>query len=276
MNYRLVNDSLLIAVASLKDETVATFLKRLFGRSKKTRYEIISRKLLKLDAKEVTLNTKLKGHYLTLKIYDKSPPEKSTDLKIVYEDELFLIIDKPKGIIIHSKDEPCLNDQIDAYFKGALPLHRLDKNTDGLIMYVKSPLFLGELSKMLEEKKIRRSYLAFVKGRVEGEFVIDKAIAKDRHDAKKRRVAKNGQRALTFVKALESHDDHSLLRCELRTGRTHQIRVHLASIGHPILNDDLYGRPSKLIKGMGLSAYELIFYHPLKERELLVSKEVSF
>ncbi len=276
MNYRLADDTLLIAVSSLRDATVADFLNRLFAHSKKTRYKIIHEHLIKLDGHDVSLNTKLIGHQLALKIYETREETSSCDLKIVYEDELFLIVDKPKGIIVHSDHERCLNDLVKAYFKEALPVHRLDKETDGLIMYVKSPLFLGECSKMIEDKKIKRAYIAIVKGRVEGAFWIDKAIGKDRHDARKRRIYPKGQKAQTFVKAIQSYADHSVLRCELKTGRTHQIRVHLESIHHPILNDELYGASSTLIEGMGLSAYELVFYHPLKEEEIKVAKAVSF
>lgn len=275
MNYKLVNDTLLIDIRSIKDETVGDLLGRLFKHSRKTRYKILNEKLLKIDGQDVLKHTKIKGHTLSLKIYFKNHEKKDTDLRIIYEDELFLIIDKPKGMIVHGESD-CLNSLVQDYFCEAFPVSRLDKETDGLIMYVKSPLFLGECSKMVEEKAIQRIYLAMVKGEVKGSFVIDKPIGKDRHDAKKRRIAKNGLRAVTRVEVLESHKDHSLLKCELETGRTHQIRVHLQSIGHAILNDELYGEPSKLIEGMGLRAYGLIFYHPLKEEVLKVFKEASF
>ena len=83
-------------------------------------------------------------------------------------------------------------------------------------------------------------------------------------------IAKRVKEAKTLVKTLYSDDEYSVFKCELRTGRTHQIRVHLASIGYPIINDELYGRPSKLLKRMGLCAYETEFYHPLKEEMVKV------
>ena len=119
---------------------------------------------------------------------------------------------------------------------------------------------------------------AFVEGRMEPGTIlsIDKPIGKDRHDPNKRIIHKNGQSALTKVRCVGCNrsKNYSVLLCTLETGRTHQIRVHLSSIGHPILNDDLYGKQSDLCVRMGLFAESIELYHPLKEENMEIECEL--
>ena len=105
--------------------------------------------------------------------------------------------------------------------------------------------------------------------------ILDPLSTRPWTNAKKRVVAKNGQQAKTIVESIYTNNEYSVLKCDLKTGRTHQIRVHLAYIGHPILNDELYGNPSKLTEHMGLAANELTFYHPLKEEMITVKGDIT-
>ncbi|MGN1054392.1 MAG: RluA family pseudouridine synthase, partial [Erysipelotrichaceae bacterium] len=157
------------------------------------------------------------------------------------------------------------------------PIHRLDKETQCVVLFSKSVIFQALLDQLLTYKHIRRTYLAFVDGYIrKGErIVIDAPIGKDRHSKSKQRVAQNGKEAKTIVTGVDTNGNYSIVECELKTGRTHQIRVHMAHIGHPILNDDLYGKPSKLCKDMGLVAVMIDFYHPLKEDMMEVEGYIS-
>ena len=280
MKYVLDERLLKIEINSLFNSTVQDFLDAYIP-SKKYQHLLIQNKWLLIDDKPVKREDPLKGEILSINIYpnDNEYKEVKNKLDVVYEDELCLIVNKPKGVLVHSdgNDEITLTDYVMSYYKDqsyvdVQPIHRLDKETTGLVMFSKSVIFQPLFDKLLSEKTIRRYYLAFVKGKmkVDDTLTINKPIGKDRHNANKRVIAKNGQSALTKVKCLGSKMGISVLRCYLDTGRTHQIRVHLASMGLPIINDDLYGIRDKNLVRMGLIANELEFFHPLKEETIKV------
>ena len=283
MEYSREGRFLNIKVDSLYYETIQDFFDALIP-SKKVQHLLIQNKDILLDGNPVKRESDIAGLTLSVNLYpeDHETPER-TDLQIdiVYEDEILLVVNKPKELLVHSdgNEEMTLTKMVWSHYADTpyirpLPIHRLDRNTSGLVVYSKSPVFQPILDKMLNEKQIRRYYLAFTEGIMEeGKSVtIDKPIGKDRHNSGRYVVAKNGQKALTKVRSLgcNKKNNYSVLRCALDTGRTHQIRVHLSSIGYPILNDDLYGRPSKLCIRMGLLADYLEFFHPLKEESLSV------
>ena len=284
MKYSLNGRLLEINIDSLFNETIQDFFD-VFIPSKKYQHLLIQNKWILIDNIPAKRESEIKGDILSINIYpeDNIYKEENNPINIAYEDELCLVVFKPKGVLVHSdgNSEVTLTDYVKSYYKDkpyidVQPIHRLDKETSGLVMFSKSLIFQPLLDNLLSKKSIRRYYLAFVKGKmkVNDSLVIDKPIGKDRHNANKQVIAKNGQNAVTKIKCIGTKDGISVIRCYLDTGRTHQIRVHLASIGLPIINDDLYGiRDNRLVR-MGLVADELEFYHPLKQEMIKVECEL--
>ena len=276
MNYFLDKNILKIKIDSLFVNTIQDFFDEYIP-SKKIQHLLIQNKWITLDGNPVKRESDIVGINLEINIYPEQYSYKELNknlLDVVYEDELLLVVNKPKGILVHSdgNQEITLTNMVESYLVNqnnisAYPLHRLDKETCGLVVFSKSIIFQPLFDKYLAEKKIRRNYLAFTKGNSELDktIIIDKPIGKDRHDSNKRVVYKDGQPALTKVKCIAKGKGISLMKCSLDTGRTHQIRVHLASVGLGIINDELYGESSSLLNRMGLIANELDLYHPLKE-----------
>ena len=286
MRYTMKDDrTLAIAIDSIFYTTIQEFLDD-FIPSRKIQHLLIQNKWLRMDGNPVKREDDIMGLNLEINLYPETYAYQPADMKpdVVYEDELLLVVNKPKEVLVHDdgNDIDCLSRWVEGYYVdrpyiAAQPLHRLDKETTGLVAYSKSIIFQPLLDKYLSEKQLRRYYLAFVKGRLDPgtSLTIDKPIGRDRHDAAKRIVNKNGQRALTKARSLGySKKGYTIMRCVLYTGRTHQIRVHLANEQLPILNDSLYGVRSDLCIRMGLMADELEFYHPLKEENVLIEADL--
>lgn len=215
------------------------------------------------------------AHEIILKI-----PPWQQDLPIVYEDALCLIVNKASGILVHSdgvNQSHTLHNIVQAYYdrkqinSSVRAVHRLDKDTSGLLFYCKMPFFQAYFDSLLQTKQISRSYLAWVEGIVKQPLRIDQKIGRDRHNAKKMRVSSSGQSAVTHVIPLCCHRNCTLVECRLESGRTHQIRVHLAYMQHPLLNDPLYAFKQANTGRLALHAWKLRFYHPLETKTLTVS-----
>ena len=200
----------------------------------------------------------------------------------LYEDEHLLIVNKPAGIKTHPNqpdESDTLLNHLAAYLapKNELPfvVHRLDKETSGVILFAKNPVVLPVLGRMLEKKEIHRLYEAQIEGSLpKKQLTISKKISRDRHDRRKRIIdERRGQVAVTHVKEFKVDNQTTWVECKLDTGRTHQIRVHLASIGKPIIGDPLYHPKGNQSKRLQLHAKELTLIHPFTKEEVVAKGE---
>lgn len=212
-------------------------------------------------------------------------PEKM-DLNIVYEDEDILVLNKEPFMVVHptkSHQSGTLANGILYYFKESAQncivrlVSRLDMNTSGLIIIGKNQFAHMALSTEMKTENFQKRYLALVHGNLkEKEGTIDGAIYRPALDSIKRVVDERGQRSITHYKVVESYKNADLVECLLETGRTHQIRVHLSHLGHPIFGDTLYGEEddSEVISRQALHAYGLDFYSPRTKTPLSLRAEL--
>ena len=218
-------------------------------------------------------------------------------IDIAYEDKDIIVVNKQRGVLVVAdkklssgggkRGEETLADKVRGYllrkFKGAKgafvqPLHRLDRETTGLVIFAKSKNGLG-LSKDIKEHNIKRVYLAIVEGAVDKEDgVISLPLEKgDFGHGKKVAVAREGEgkRAVTTFRVIERYADSTLLKITLKTGFTHQIRVHLAAIGHPLVGDKIYNARSKIkFPRQALHSAELVFKHPVSQKKIEVESKI--
>lgn len=194
------------------------------------------------------------------------------ELEVLYEDDFCLVVHKPAGMTVHPdgrKGEVTLDHIVAAHYEGkgeevaVRHIHRLDQDTSGPVLYAKNEWAQLKLDEDMRSKQIERKYIAFVEGHVSPDIsVIDLPIGKDRHHAQRRRVSPTGQLAITRLQMKEYYQNASLVHLELDTGRTHQIRVHLSHLGHPLLGDSLYGGNSSVMNRQALHGEKLCFAHP--------------
>lgn len=197
-------------------------------------------------------------------------------LPIVHEDEALLVINKPAGLVVHPAagnwSGTLMNGLLAHHARAAqLPragiVHRLDKDTSGLMVVGKTPDACQQLIAQLAERSVKREYLAICQGRWRESQAIDAPIGRDPRQRTRMAVvseAKGGKPARTDIELLATGDRHSLLLCRLHTGRTHQIRVHCAQAGHPLLADALYGgKPAAGMSRQALHATRLSLRHPV-------------
>lgn len=202
------------------------------------------------------------------------------NLKILYEDDFVLIVDKPIHMIVHDDGNHtlCLDQGVQFYYQKTnqhhpvRPIHRLDRDTSGCIFYCKQPYIQPYFDEQLKNKKIERTYLALVEGIIDKEMTIHSPIAKDRHISNKYRVSPNGKAAVTHLRPIQKTKNMTLIECTLQSGRTHQIRVHLASIHHPLIGDSLYGHAQKM--RCALHSHSLSFIHPITHEKITVISEL--
>lgn len=200
---------------------------------------------------------------------------KKMDLDIIYEDSDILVVNKKKDTIVH----PASNEQDDTLVNGLIYkypelksldkvrpgiVHRLDKDTSGALVVAKNKEAYDNLVNQFTKRQVIRKYYAIVHGRIENEIEINKKIGRNEKDRVKMAVnEKNGKEAISLVRPIKGFGFYSLVEVELKTGRTHQIRVHMASINHPVVGDLIYGRDNKYgIKTQLLHAYYLELVHP--------------
>ena len=213
------------------------------------------------------------------------PEAKDVELKaqdipvpVVYEDNDIIVVNKPKGMVVHPANgnpDGTLVNAILAMCKDSLSgiggeirpgiVHRLDKDTSGLLIVAKNDEAHMNMSKQIQERKVTKKYVALVRGVVaEDEATIDLPIARSTKDRKKMAVVFGGREAVTHFNVLERFGQYTLVECILETGRTHQIRVHMAYIGHPVSGDKVYGVKNEKVdfEGQCLHARKIGFIHP--------------
>lgn len=201
-------------------------------------------------------------------------------LDIIYEDEYFMIINKKSGMVVHPAPGNYSHTLVNAllyYFniektKEIRPgiVHRLDKDTSGLMMVAKTEEMVDTLSKMIQEKKVKRKYLAITEGVIiPDSATIDAPIGRDQKNREKMCVTEiNSKEATTHIKVLKRYPKNTFIECTLETGRTHQIRVHLAYIKHPIVNDPIYNKKKATSFGQMLHSKSIDFIHPITKEHL--------
>ena len=263
----------------------------------------ISRMMIQklIEDDKVLVNGKKEKPSYKVKINDKikielDPPKETTlkaediPLNIIYEDSDIIIVNKEKGMVVHpgnGNPDGTLANAIMAKCKDSLSgiggeirpgiVHRIDKDTSGIIIIAKNDKAHINISEQIKEHKTKKTYLALVRGTVkENEATIDMPIARSKKDRKKMAVDKDGKKAVTHFKVLKRYNDCTLLEVIIETGRTHQIRVHLAEIGYPIIGDYTYsnGKNKFNIEGQMLHAYKIKFKHPTTNKEVEYTAEL--
>ena len=217
--------------------------------------------------------------FITAEYLEQTPTDikpKDIALDIVYEDEDLIVINKPKGLVVHpaagNYDNTLVNallyhckelSDINGYYRPGI-VHRIDKDTSGLLVCAKNNVAHAALSAQLQDKICFRKYYAIVNGIIDNnEGIINAPIGRSSKDRQKMEVTdKNSKEAITEFKVLQRLSSTCLVECELKTGRTHQIRVHMAFIKHPVLNDPKYSKKTIDETGQYLHAYYLSFIHP--------------
>lgn len=225
------------------------------------------------------------------------PEAKELDIKaedipvdVVYEDKDIIVVNKPKGLVVHPANgnwDGTLVNAIMAICKDSLSgiggeirpgiVHRLDKDTSGLLIIAKNDEAHLNMSNQIKDRQVKKIYYALVRGVVpENEATINMPIGRSTKDRKKMAVTKSGKEAITHFKVLERFNKYTLLEVKIDTGRTHQIRVHLSEIGHPVVGDEVYsnGKNEFGVKGQLLHAKSLDFKHPITGKEMHLETEL--
>lgn len=287
MKYQIKGDYLIIEI---NDDFAGMSVEQFFNYfhlSRKTIHLLKQNKQYALNNNFVTSNTLLKqGDSLKVLAFDQGIDYQfqSYPLTVVYEDDFILIVNKPINTAIYPEDKNGLNtlcNYVANYYLETnqyIPvrhIHRLDKDTTGLVMFCKCAFLQPKLDIMMANKEIKRTYLAIVDGIVKKDLIINKPISRDCHQ-NRMRTSNNGKKAVTKVHVLKTdfQNNYTVVKCDLQTGRKHQIRVHLSSINHPLLSDPLYGTNSKLINRVALHGYKLEFNHPFFNQKITVFADI--
>ena len=249
-----------------------------------------------IDEGKITINGKVEKPSFKVKENDEISIEEIVDVKsdikeedipldVVYEDDDILIINKPQGMVVHPANGHYSGTLVNAlmFMEDSLSsingvirpgiVHRIDKDTSGLLCVAKNDNAHHFLAEQLKDHTMAREYVALVRGIIkENSGTIEMPIGRDKKDRQKMAVVKEGKPAVTHFQVLERFKDHTLVKCQLVSGRTHQIRVHMSAIGHPVEGDPLYAGKNydKIYKnGQLLVAFKLKLIHPTTKKEMV-------
>ena len=211
-------------------------------------------------------------------------------LNVIYEDKDIIVINKEKGMVVHpgnGRTEDTLVNALMGRCKNSLSgiggkirpgiVHRLDKDTSGIIIVAKNDKAHINLSEQIKNRKVNKYYIALVRGNVlENNATINMPIARSTKDRKKMAVSEKGKEAITHFKVLKRYNGYTLLELKIDTGRTHQIRVHLSEIGYPVVGDEVYsnGKNKFGVKGQCLHAKRIEFIHPTTNKKMILEAEL--
>ncbi len=274
-------------------------LDALIAKEKEELSRTMIQKLIEDGSIQVNGQTKKASYKVQLgdKITIKIPEIKEIDLKpqeipieIVYEDNDIIVVNKPKGLVVHPANgnpDGTLVNAIMAICKDSLSgiggelrpgiVHRLDKDTSGLLIVAKNDKAHIKMSEAIKNREVKKIYIALVRGVVkEEEATINMPIGRSTKDRKKMAVTKKGKEAVTHFKVLKRYPKYTLLEVKIDTGRTHQIRVHMAEIGHPVVGDMVYsnGKNEFGVEGQMLHAKVLEFVHPITGEKMHLEAEL--
>lgn len=265
------------------NKTINKILEERFDLSNRLFSKLIKNKRITLN--NVNIDTRQKAKIkdviridLNYKEENSNIVSKKMDLDIVFEDDGILVLNKPAGIAVHPSIlhyEDSLANGVKHYFeilgiqKKIRPVNRLDFNTSGLIIFAKNEYIQESLIRQMKNNIFTKEYIAIVNGIMDNKKgIIEAPISRKENSIIERCVCEKGQRAITEYEVIKNSKDISLVKCKLLTGRTHQIRVHMAYIGHPLLGDTLYGKESTLIKRQALHCYRIVFLHPVNHKKI--------
>lgn len=210
-------------------------------------------------------------------------------IEILYEDKDIIVVNKEQGMVVHPAPGNYNGTLVNALLFHCTDLssingvvrpgivHRIDKDTSGVLVVAKNDESHNKLSEQLKDHSMKREYYALVEGRIKNDKgTIDKPLARSKKDRLKIGIVEGGKRAVTHYEVIERYNGYTLIKCVLETGRTHQIRVHMASIGFPLVGDPLYGfkKQKFKLKGQMLHAKTLGFIHPSKNEYIEFTTEL--
>ena len=259
--------------------SILDYSREYIGRLIDSKLVLVNDKIVKASYK-VALQDEIVIHDEQMKVEDHIEPVKM-DLDIVYEDEYLMVINKPSGLVVHPGAGNYNNTLVNGlmYYTKHLSdvggstrpgiVHRIDKDTSGLLLIAKTNQIHEILADDFKNKRIKREYIALLDGVFKnGSATIDAPIGRDKQNRERMSVVEDGKHALTHMKVLKRYDGYTLVSCVLETGRTHQIRVHMAYIGYPIHNDPIYSKKEADSFGQFLHSYKMNFIHPITKKEM--------
>ncbi len=277
-----MEETILIVHKESENKRIDKYLSEVLnGKSRSYIQGLIEKENIKVNNKNIKSNYKLKENDEILismpEAIELEVVAEDIPLDILYEDNDVIVINKPQGMVVHPAPGNYTKTLVNALLYHCKDLstingvirpgivHRIDKDTTGVLVVAKNDEAHNFLSSQLQNHSMKREYIALVEGRLkEDTGTINKPIGRNKRDRLKMGIVEDGKRAVTHYEVLERYKNTTLIKCVLETGRTHQIRVHMASIGHPLVGDEVYGFKKQRfkLKGQVLHAKTLGFIHP--------------